>query len=66
MTPYLCTQHENQLMNLLEFTCVWRPLSLNLAFVISQELMGIHHGISKKDEPDKRIFEVYRKFFLSE
>ena len=27
--------------------------------------MGIHHGVSKKDEPDKRIFEVYRKFFLS-
>ena len=42
---------------------VWRPLSLDLAFVISQELMGIHHGVSKKDEPDKHIFEVYRKFF---
>ena len=25
--------------------------------------MGIHHGVSKKDEPDKHIFEVYRKFF---
>ena len=44
---------------------VWRPLSLDLAFVISQELMGIHHGVSYKDKPDKRIFEVYRKFFLS-
>ena len=36
-----------------------------MAFVISQELTGIHHGVSKKDEPDKRIFKVYRKFFLS-
>ena len=36
-----------------------------MAFVISQELMGIHHVVSKKDKPDKRIFEVYRKFFLS-
>ena len=44
---------------------VLRPLSLNLAFVISQELMGIHDVVSKKDEPDKRIFEVYRRFFLS-
>ena len=26
--------------------------------------MGIHHGILKKDKPDKRIFEVYQKFFL--
>ena len=26
--------------------------------------MSIHHGVSKKDTPDKRIFEVYRKFFL--
>ena len=43
---------------------VWRPLSLNLAFVISQKLMGIHHGVSKKDKADKRIFEVYQKFFL--
>ena len=25
--------------------------------------MGIHHGVSKTDEPDKRIFEVYWKFF---
>ena len=38
---------------------VWRPLSLDLAFVI-----GIHHGVSKKDKPDKRIFEVYQKFSL--
>ena len=55
-------------MNLLEFTdlpwVVWRPLSLNLAFVISQKLMVIHHGVSKKDKADKRIFEVYQKFFL--
>ena len=43
---------------------VWRPLSLDLAFVISQKLMGIHHGISKKDKTDKRFFEVYQKFFL--
>ena len=42
---------------------VWRPLSLDLAFLISQELMGIHHGVSKKDKSDKRIFKVYRKFF---
>ena len=26
--------------------------------------MGIHHGVSKNDKPDKRIFEVYQKFFL--
>ena len=26
--------------------------------------MGIHHGVSKKDKPDKHIFEVYQKFFL--
>ena len=26
--------------------------------------MGIHHGVSKKDKPDKRIFEVYQKFFF--
>ena len=26
--------------------------------------MGIHHGVSKKDKPGKRIFEVYQKFFL--
>ena len=26
--------------------------------------MGIHHGILKKDKPDKRIFEVYQKFSL--
>ena len=26
--------------------------------------MGIHHGVSKKDKADKRIFEVYQKFFL--
>ena len=26
--------------------------------------MGIHHDISKKDKPDKRIFKVYQKFFL--
>ena len=26
--------------------------------------MGIHHGVLKKDKPDKRIFEVYQKFFL--
>ena len=26
--------------------------------------MGIHHGVSKKDEPDKHIFEVYQKVFL--
>ena len=25
--------------------------------------MGIHHVVSKKDKPDKPIFEVYRKFF---
>ena len=43
---------------------VWRPLSLDLAFVISQKLIGIHHGISIKDKPDKRIFEVYQKFLL--
>ena len=43
---------------------VWRPLSLDLAFVISQKLMGIHHGVLKKDKPDKRIFKVYQKFFL--
>ena len=43
---------------------VWRPLSLDLAFVISQKLIGIHHGVSKKDKPDKRIFEVYQTFFL--
>jgi len=43
---------------------VWRPLSLDLAFAISQKLMGIHHGVSKKDKPDKHIFEVYQKFFL--
>ena len=29
---------------------VWRPLNLDLAFVISQKLMGIHHGVSKKDK----------------
>ena len=39
-------------------------MSLHLAFVILQKLMGIHHGVSKKDKPDKHIFEVYRKFFL--
>ena len=44
---------------------VWRPLSLDLAFVISQKLMGIHHGVSKKNKPDKRILEVYQKFFLT-
>ena len=56
-------------MNLLEFT--WFTVSglettkLRLgACVISQKLMGIHHGVSKKDKPDKRIFKVYRKFFL--
>ena len=27
--------------------------------------MGIHHGVSKKNKPDKRIFEVYQKFFLT-
>ena len=44
---------------------VW-SLSLDLAFVITQELTGIHHGVSKKkNQPDKNIFEVYRKFFLS-
>ena len=26
--------------------------------------MGIHHSVSKKDKPDKRIFKVYKKFFL--
>ena len=26
--------------------------------------MGIHHGVLKKDKPDKRIFKVYQKFFL--
>ena len=26
--------------------------------------MGIHHGISIKDKPDKRIFEVYQNFLL--
>ena len=26
--------------------------------------MSIYRGVSKKDTPDKRIFEVYRKFFL--
>ena len=26
--------------------------------------MVIHHGISIKDKPDKRIFEVYQKFLL--
>ena len=26
--------------------------------------MGIHHDVSKKDKPDKHIFEVYQKFFL--
>ena len=26
--------------------------------------MGIHHSVSKKDEPDKHIFEVYQKVFL--
>ena len=35
-----------------------------MAFVKSQKLMGIHHGVSKKDKPDKRIFEIYQKFFL--
>ena len=44
---------------------VWRPLSLDLAFVISRKLMGIHHGVSKKNKPDKRILEVYQKFFLT-
>ena len=43
---------------------VLRPLSLDLAFVISQKLMGIHHSVSKKDKPDKHIFEVYQKFSL--
>ena len=42
---------------------VWRPLSLDLAFVILQKFMG--HGILIKDEPDKRIFEVYQKFVLN-
>ena len=41
---------------------VWRPLSLDFAFVISQELMGIHHGVSKKDEPDKRISRSIESF----
>ena len=27
--------------------------------------MGIHHGVSKKNKPDKRILEVYQKFFLT-
>ena len=27
--------------------------------------MGIHHGVSKKNKPDKRIFELYQKFFLT-
>ena len=26
--------------------------------------MGIHHGVSKKDKPDKRTFEVHQKIFL--
>ena len=26
--------------------------------------MGIHLGVSKKDKPDKHIFEVYQKFIL--
>ena len=26
--------------------------------------MSIHRGVSKKDKPDKRIFEVYQKFFF--
>ena len=26
--------------------------------------MGIHHGVLKKDKPDKRIFEVDQKLFL--
>ena len=26
--------------------------------------MGIHHSVSKKDESDKHIFEVYQKVFL--
>ena len=43
---------------------VWRPLSLDLAVVISQKIMGIHHGVSKKDKTDKRSFEVYQKVFL--
>ena len=41
---------------------VWRPLSLDFAFVISQELMGIHHGVSKKDELDKRISRSIERF----
>ena len=54
-------------MNLLEFT--WFNVSglettePQLGFVISQKLMG--HGVSKKDKPDKLIFEVYQKFFLN-
>ena len=44
---------------------VWRPLSLDLAYVISQELRLAWRSWPKKDKPDKHIFEVYQKFFLS-
>ena len=42
---------------------VCRPLSLDLAFVISQKLMGIHPGVSKKDKPDNASSRSIKKFF---
>ena len=42
---------------------VWRPLSLDLAFVISQELMGIHHGVSKKSLTWQTRFRDLSKVF---
>ena len=69
MTPYLYTQHKNQLKNLLEYT--WFTVSgletteprLGLCNIAGAQASMTF--LPEKDKPDKRIFEVYQKFFLS-